>query len=105
MIGPLYGCLPVAHDTGGIHDTITQLSPQTDSGNGFLFEIYDSAGLFWAMDQAMLFHELPETTRRRQIQRIMEESVQTFNHDVTARQYMQLYEKMLHRPLIAERPY
>jgi starch synthase len=105
MIGPLYGCLPVAHDTGGIHDTIAHLSPQTDSGNGFLFEIYDSAGLLWAMEQAMLFHALPETTRRRQIQRIMEEGVQTFNHDVTARQYMQLYEKMLDRPLIAERPY
>jgi starch synthase len=105
MIGPLYGCLPVAHDTGGIHDTVAHLSPETDSGNGFLFETYDSPGLFWAMEQAMLFHELPEETRRRQIQRIMEESVKTFNHDVTARHYMQLYEKMLHRPLIAERPY
>jgi starch synthase/alpha-amylase len=105
MIGPIYGCLPVAHDTGGIHDTLIHLSPETDSGNGFLFEIYDSAGLFWAMDQAMLFHKLPDATRRRQVQRIMEESLQTFNHDVTARRYMALYEKMLHRPLIAERPY
>jgi starch synthase len=105
MIGPIYGCLPVAHDTGGIHDTIAHLSPETDSGNGFLFEIYDSAGLLWAMDQAMLFHDLPDETRRRQISRIMEESVQTFNHDVTARHYMQLYEKMLQRPLIAGRPY
>ena len=105
MIGPIYGCLPVAHDTGGIHDTIAHLSPETDSGNGFLFEIYDSAGLLWAMDQAMLFHDLPDETRRRQISRIMEESVQTFNHDVTARHYMALYEKMLQRPLIAGRPY
>ncbi len=105
MIGPLYGCLPVAHNTGGIHDTVVHLMPEKDSGNGFLFETYDSPGLFWAMEQAMLFHELPEMTRRRQIQRIMEESVQTFNHDVTARHYMQLYEKMLQRPLIAERPY
>jgi len=105
MIGPLYGCLPVAHDTGGIHDTVVHLMPEKDSGNGFLFETYDSPGLFWAMEQAMLFHELPEMARRRQIQRIMEESVQTFNHDVTARHYMQLYEKMLQRPLIAERPY
>jgi starch synthase len=105
MIGPLYGCLPVAHDTGGIHDTVTHLSPESDSGNGFLFEVYDSQGLFWAMDQAMHFHELDPATRERQIRRIMEESAQTFNHDVTARQYMQLYEKMLQRPLIAGRPY
>jgi starch synthase/alpha-amylase len=84
---------------------VAHLSPGTDSGNGFLFEVYDSGGLSWAMDQAMEFYALPETTRHRQIQRIMEESVKTFNHDVTARHYMQLYEKMLHRPLIAERPY
>jgi hypothetical protein len=25
---------------------------------------------------------------------------QTFNHDVNARHYIELYEKMLHRPLI-----
>ncbi len=25
MIAPIYGSLPVAHDTGGIHDTITHL--------------------------------------------------------------------------------
>ena len=59
MIAPLYGCLPVAHNTGGIHDTVAHLAPETDSGNGFLFDVYDSQGLFWAIDQAMLFHGLP----------------------------------------------
>ena len=105
MIGPLYGCLPVAHNTGGIHDTVSHLSTNADSGNGFLFDVYDSGGLLWAMDQAMLFHGLPKKTRRQQVQRIMTESADTFNHDVTARHYIRLYEKMLHRPLIAERPY
>lgn len=101
MIGPIYGCLTVAHDTGGIHDTVTHLSPETNSGNGFLFEVHDAIGLSWALDQAMLFHGAPAETRRQQIQRIMEESAATFNHDVTARHYMRLYETMLQRPLIA----
>jgi hypothetical protein len=35
----------------------------------------------------------------------MRESAETFNHDVTARQYIKLYEKMLERPLIAARPH
>jgi len=30
----------------------------------------------------------------------MTESAATFNHDVTAQQYIELYEKMLKRPLI-----
>ncbi len=104
MIGPLYGCLPVAHNTGGIHDTVVHLAPDRDTGNGFLFDIYDSTGLMWAMDQAMHFHGSPTENRQRQIRRIMRESAETFNHDVTARHYMNLYEKMLERPLIAACP-
>jgi starch synthase/alpha-amylase len=105
MIAPIYGCLPVAHNTGGIHDTVTHLAPETNSGNGFLFDVYDSPGLLWAMDQAMDFHNAPAQMRGKQIQRIMQESAETFNHDVTARQYIKLYEKMLERPLIAARPH
>jgi starch synthase/alpha-amylase len=57
------------------------------------------------MDQAMVFHGAPAKTRQRQVERIMRESAQTFNHDVTARHYIQLYEKMLQRPLVAAAPH
>lgn len=100
MIAPIYGALPVAHDTGGIHDTIVHLDPQADTGNGFLFKYFDSKGLFWAIDQAMAFHALPEPIKARNIERIMRQSVETFTHAVTAKQYIDLYEKMLQRPLI-----
>lgn len=100
MIAPIYGSLPVCHDTGGIHDTITHLDISNNTGNGFLFKYYDSIGLFWAIDQAMEFYHLPEEIKNPQIQRIMNESVASFNHSVTAKQYIDLYEKMLQRPLI-----
>ena len=100
MIAPIYGALPVAHDTGGIHDTIVHLHTDQDLGNGFLFEAYDAAGLYWAVSQAMEFYRLPEAQRRRQIERIMQQSIDSFNHANTARQYIDLYEKMLERPLI-----
>jgi starch synthase len=100
MIAPIYGSLPVARDTGGIHDTITPLDIQNSTGNGFLFETYDSEGLFWAIQQAMHFYELPRKQREQQIRRIMAHAAKTFNHDVTARQYIALYEQMLKRPLI-----
>ena len=41
MIAPLYGSLPIVHDTGGIHDTIRDLDVENNSGNGFLFVSYD----------------------------------------------------------------
>jgi starch synthase len=74
-----------------------------NSGNGFVYKTYDSAGLFWAIQEAMKFYKLPGKTKARQIERIMTESAATFNHDVTAQQYIELYEKMLQRPLIVRR--
>jgi starch synthase/alpha-amylase len=100
MIAPIYGALPVAHDTGGIHDTVEHLNVDNNRGNGFLFKTYDSAGLYWAIQQAMGFYRLPLEIRKRQIQRIMKESATTFTHAVTARNYIKLYETMLQRPLV-----
>lgn len=105
MIGPIYGSLPVAHDTGGIHDTVTHLDVKKNTGNGFLFETFDSNGLFWAITEAMRFYHLPKIVRNRQIRRIMKQSTKTFNHNVTAKHYIDLYEKILDRPLIQENHY
>jgi starch synthase/alpha-amylase len=102
MIAPIYGSLPVARDTGGIHDTVAHLDIDNNTGNGFLFETYDSGGLFWAISQAMDFYRKPAKVREKQIKRIMIHAAKTFNHDVTARQYIDLYEKMLDRPLVHE---
>jgi len=100
MIGPIYGVLPVAHDTGGIHDTVEPMDIENDKGNGFLFETFDANGLFWAIKQAMQFYKQPVKIKEPQIKRIMRQSAEAFNHASTARRYMDLYEKMLQRPLI-----
>ena len=46
MIAPIYGSLPVAFDTGGIHDTIIHLDVDNNTGNGFLFKFFDSIVVF-----------------------------------------------------------
>jgi starch synthase/alpha-amylase len=102
MIAPIYGSLPVAHDTGGIHDTVRHMDVSADTGNGFLFKFFDSSGLFWAIEEAMSFYLRPAAVKAKQIKRIMTESAETFTHEQTARQYIELYEKMLHRPLVVE---
>jgi starch synthase/alpha-amylase len=95
MIGLIYGALPVVHDTGGLHDTVIQLDVNNNFGNGFLFETYDSNGLFWAIDQAMQFYLMSIDVRQKQIERIMRQSADRFNYKVTAQEYIALYEKML----------
>jgi starch synthase/alpha-amylase len=100
MIGAIYGALPVAHDTGGIHDTVTHLDIDNNTGNGFLFNTFDPGGLSWAINQAMQFYLLPAKEKKKQVKRIMMQGVAAFNHKVTAQHYIDLYEKMLQRPLV-----
>ena len=102
MQAPIYGSLAVAHNTGGLHDTVEHLDVDHHTGNGFRFDTYDSNGLFWAMDQAMAFwHRAPEV-REAEIARIMDESLHRFNHEACAREYIALYEKMLNRALVRD---
>ena len=100
MVGPIYGSLPIVHDTGGLHDTVTHLDLANNQGNGFVFKFFDDAGLRWAIDQAIAFHRQPPEIRNRTIGRVMVESLQTFNHTNTANAYIKIYETMLERPLV-----
>ena len=103
MVGQLYGSLPVVHDTGGLHDTVDHLECGAEAkGNGFVFKVYDSFGLSWAMDRAMDFYRQDAAVREAQVSRIMTEASQRFNHDVCAAAYIDIYEKMLDRPLVTE---
>ena len=101
MQAPIYGSLTVAHNTGGLHDTVNPLDWRAHTGNGFVFDTYDSGGLFWAMDQAMEFYSQPADVKEAEIKRIMEESLKRFNHEECAKEYIQIYERMLDRPLVA----
>lgn len=102
MQAPIYGSLAIAHNTGGLHDTVDMLDWGASKGNGFVFDTYDSGGLMWAMDKAMEFYMSPREIREREISRIMSESLTRFNHKECARQYIELYERMLDRPLVAK---
>ena len=102
MTAAIYGSLPIVRNTGGLHDSISHLDLKAQTGNGFRFDTYDTGGLSWAIDQAMHFHRLKPATKARTLQRVMTESQQRFNHTVTAQGYIDIYQKMLHRPLVQE---
>lgn len=97
MIAPKYGSLTIAHDTGGLHDTVEPLDVEAGQGNGFLFRHFDTGGLRWAVEEALRFHSLPAETRSSQVARVMRESAARFNHETTATSYIRQYEIMLDR--------
>jgi len=100
MIGAIYGSLPIANDTGGLHATVSHLKVNKTQGNGFTFNVYGSDGLQWAIDEAMHFYKLSSNIKEKQITRIMNEGIKKFNHSETAKKYFEIYEKMVNRPLI-----
>ena len=47
-----YGCIPIARKTGGLADTIENIKPGKNTGDGFLFKKYDPMALLLALAKA-----------------------------------------------------
>ena len=101
MIAPKYGSLTIAHDTGGLHDTVEPVDAAAGTGNGFLFRYFDAQGLRWAVEEALRFHALPAEDHARNVSRVMRESAARFNHETTAAAYIRRYEQMLQTTVTA----
>jgi starch synthase/alpha-amylase len=101
MIGSIYGALPVVHRTGGLCDTVAQMDPENDAGNGFHFGRHDPGGLWEAVQDALAFFRLPDEVRRPQVARVMKESVARFSWETVVEGYLGLYEGALGRPVRA----
>ncbi|QJE95490.1 glycogen synthase [Luteolibacter luteus] len=101
MIAPKYGSLTIAHDTGGLHDTVEHLKQEEGTGNGFLFEYFNADGLRWAVGEALNFFHQPQAERTAQLARVMREATARFNHEATAADYIRRYEEMLQTTVTA----
>jgi len=95
MIGLRHGSLPVAHRTGGLRDTISQLDAGAGSGNGFLFEAHNGEGLRWAMDRAMDFHRLPAEVKSANRTRVMDEAHSAFAPAKMIDSYLGMYRELV----------
>jgi starch synthase len=80
MIAMRYGTLPIARDTGGLHDTID------DERTGFLFRHADPEGLLWATERALALYGTERW--RAMVQRAM---ALDFSWERSARHYAELY--------------
>jgi starch synthase len=88
-----YGTPPVVRAVGGLADTVRSFNPRTGEGNGFSFNDYSAQALLntllWALD---VFQD--RSTWRRIQQEGMAED---FSWDVSARQYVKVYERAIGR--------
>ncbi len=91
MIAMKYGTIPIVRKTGGLADTVENLSPDGRKGTGFAFEQYRGNELLFAIRRAVEAFHQPKLWKEL-VQRAMK---QDFSWDVSAGKYMELYGKML----------
>jgi starch synthase len=91
MVAMRYGCVPVVHAVGGLADSVSDYSPETDQGNGFSFTPYDPMALYTSLVRAVeayrhgnIWHQL--------MRRCM---MVDFSWDRSARRYVDLYFRAL----------
>src|SRR3990172_8398534 len=90
MISLRYGTLPIARLTGGLTDTVVDLTAEPTRGNGFTFRDYTPAGFLDAVRRAMAFYRARrgwKTVRQRAMS-------QDLSWKASAKKYAALYRQV-----------
>jgi len=94
-----YGAVPLVRRTGGLADTVVDATPKTmadGSATGFVFNDPDPAGLWQAIDRALMMWDGSSD----QWQRIAVTGMrQDFSWDRSATRYLELYRRAITEPL------
>jgi starch synthase len=101
MIAMRYGCVPIAHRTGGLADTVSEFDAALGTGNGFIFEEQNAFQFLAAIVRATEMYKRPE-----QWQALMRNAMGAdHSWDASAEQYVALYRRALElKRLTAGRP-
>jgi len=86
-----YGAIPIVHAVGGLADTITDFSPKTHKGNGFVFKRYKAEDLLIAVTRALENHKHRDTWLRL----VRHAMRQSFSWEIPAKKYVTLLRKTI----------
>jgi starch synthase len=89
MLAMRYGCIPIVHRTGGLADTVHELDPARNAGNGFVFSPYDPFHLFAAVTRALEAYKFQDAWQEL-MQRAM---LADYSWDASAERYVALYRR------------
>ncbi|MHC1739384.1 MAG: glycogen synthase GlgA [Ignavibacteriaceae bacterium] len=91
MYSLVYGTIPIVRKTGGLADTVSQFNPNTGSGNGFVFEKYNTTEMMKAITSALKLFE-----DKKKWNKIIENGMQIdFSWRASAKSYIELYKTIL----------
>jgi len=87
IISLKYGTIPIVRKTGGLADTIMDYNINKDSGNGFVFEEFDSNELLDAIYRAIKVFKSKKNWNQL-VSRAMQKD---FSWSISAQKYLDLY--------------
>jgi len=91
LISFKYATVPIVRKTGGLADTVFEYKPETEDGNGFVFERSESGEFFDAIKRALDIYKNKDKWTRL----ITKISKYDFSWNASAKEYINLYEKAL----------
>jgi starch synthase len=90
MIAMRYGCVPVARTTGGLVDTITNISRKVDHGTGYLFQKPYPSTFAYTLKKAIKQFNRPAFWKKIQLNGMNID----FSWEHSARDYIRVYRDM-----------
>jgi starch synthase len=92
MVAMRYGTVPVVRSTGGLADTVHDLTPDLSEGNGFVFRDYNVDAMIVTLNRALTAY----FTQRKKWHGIMKRIMAIdFSWQSSARKYESIYHKAL----------
>ena len=94
MYSQRYGTPPVVHDTGGLHDSVVDVTPQTladKTATGFLFAPMSRPAFSAAIDRVITAYQDKKVWRQLQKNGMARD----FSWDASAQRYIDVYESLL----------
>ncbi|HOQ17841.1 MAG: glycogen synthase GlgA [Epulopiscium sp.] len=90
LISLRYGTIPVVRHTGGLADTIEEFNKETASGNGFVFNEYNSYAMLAAIRRAIAAYHDKESWKK------LIRNAMASNHswEDSAKEYLNLYKEL-----------
>ena len=93
MYSARYGAVPVVRGTGGLADTVTSWDPDTEEGNGIVFDHPTPPGVRWAIETALDLYADPKTWKKI----VTNGMALDFSWDQRVEEYLRVYERVLTR--------
>jgi starch synthase len=94
MYSQRYGTAPVVHDTGGLHDSVVDCTPQTlerKTATGFVFAPMTKEALLGAVKRAVAAYHDKKLWRQLQKNGMARD----FSWEASAQRYIALYDSLL----------